>query len=66
MGYGLLPVRSVFDHCYSRLVVTINENHELDRNLSSCTPYRTSNRYDLIDAGTVLPVTVRLIIFGGK
>ncbi|CAN1295446.1 hypothetical protein LINPERPRIM_LOCUS22825 [Linum perenne] len=66
MGSGRIN-RNISETCFARYVSTVNENHDLDRNPKSCTPYRTSNRYNLIDAGYVtVPIVERLILFGGK
>ncbi|CAN1300707.1 hypothetical protein LINPERPRIM_LOCUS24665, partial [Linum perenne] len=67
MGSGRLPTRDVNYNCFGRIVSLINEHHQLDRNPSSCTPYHTSKKYKLIDAGYVASkVFERVIIFGGK
>ncbi|CAN1137362.1 hypothetical protein LINPERHAP2_LOCUS10012 [Linum perenne] len=66
MGSGRIN-RNISETCFARYVSTVNENHDLDRNPKSCTPYHTSNRYNLIDAGYVtVPIVERLILFGGK
>ncbi|CAN1140220.1 hypothetical protein LINPERHAP2_LOCUS11733 [Linum perenne] len=64
IGFGHLPNRGLYYDCYCKSISLINDNYEIDYNPSSCTPYHTSERYNIIDVGYVLP-TGRTIFYGG-
>ncbi|CAN0841287.1 hypothetical protein LINGRAHAP2_LOCUS3196 [Linum grandiflorum] len=66
MGAGHLPSTVVHQNCYAKELTIVNEHHELDRNPPSCTPYHTSERYKLIDAGHVGQGFERIVFFGGN
>ncbi|CAN1320482.1 hypothetical protein LINPERPRIM_LOCUS31710 [Linum perenne] len=64
MGFGHLPGRGLYYDCYGNSIILINDNYEIEHNPSSCTLYHTSERYNIIDVGYVLP-TGRTIFYGG-
>lgn len=66
MGAGHWPTRKLYDNCYGTILTVINENHEMEHNPQSCSPFITSDKYILIDGGYLSPLMGRVIFFGGK